>query len=63
MLLETQCDLDDATNQNEFLAKENEKLKVEVNRFKLQLEDAKNKLFSMPEPPNDEVEELKAQNR
>jgi predicted RNase H-like nuclease (RuvC/YqgF family) len=64
-LLETQSDLDAATCQNDFLSKENSKLRHDVERLKVQLEDAKTKLFSMPEPfdSNEEVEQLKAHNR
>ncbi len=64
-LLETQSDLDAATCQNDFLTKENSKLRHDVERLKVQLEDAKTKLFSMPEPfdSNEEVEQLKAHNR
>ena len=64
-MLETQSDLDAATCQNDFLSKENSKLRHDVERLKVQLEDAKTKLFSMPEPfdSNEEVEQLKAHNR
>ena len=62
-LLEAQSELDVATCQNEYLDKENVKLRQDVDRLKHQLEDAKNKLFSMPEEPSDELAELKAHNR
>lgn len=61
-LLETQSELDVATCQNDFLSTENDKLRNDVERLKVQLEDAKSKLFSMPENC-EEVENLKEQNR
>ena len=62
-LLQAQSELDVANCQNDYLEKENVKLRQDLDRVKRQLEDAKNKLFSMPEEPTDEVAELKAHNR
>ena len=62
-LLEAQSDLDGANCQNDLLTSENAKLKHEVERLRVQLEDAKSKLFSPADSFDEEVEHLKEQNR